>query len=241
MSDNFKNIFVISGSVTSGYGLAQNIPRWPELIEKSFPNFTVELFTEDNLSYQKAIEILASREITGEILIGYFGTRLGWPRIPIFMQWFLPEIFKRPTAFDLSVKFRADPRKPIKYIFRSFIKRFLKQLAVHLNLYKPEKKISELLEEIQLFFRIASEKFEKIYFIQHHHLEDGRLAFESQTYNSYYISILNFVRIQSEVEIEVIELPAEFFNPRNYLPDNLHLSMQGHVELSQILVQRLTR
>jgi len=85
MSDDIKKIVIISGSVTSGYGLSGNILRWPALIEMSAPNLQIDLYSEDNLSFQRAIEILDPKEVAGNILIAYFGTRVGWPRIPKLM------------------------------------------------------------------------------------------------------------------------------------------------------------
>jgi hypothetical protein len=155
------------------------------------------------------------------------------------MKFFLPGVLRRTTAFDLPIRVQVNRRTSIKYKFRGYIKKIVKHLAIHLDLYKPEKTLGELLEEIKIFLRIASEKFEKVYFIQHHHLEDGRLQFESQVYQEYYLGILDFVRTQRDVNIEVIELPGDFLDQRNYLPDSLHLSLQGHVELCHLIVRSL--
>jgi hypothetical protein len=183
--------------------------------------------------------LLNSEDLNGDILIGYFGTRVGWPRLPKFMQFFLPDMFRRVTAFDLPLGEIESDKRTLKYKSRKQFKRFIKRLAIYFNAYKPEKEISELLGEIDIYFRTASLKFEKIYILQHHQYEDGRLAFETRIYNNYYYEILDFARSQNKENIEVIELPKEFLKAGNYLGDNLHLSMHGHVALSKIFIEKI--
>jgi len=241
MSDDIKKIVIISGSVTSGYGLSGNILRWPALIEMSAPNLQIDLYTEDNLSFQRAIEILDPKEVAGNILIAYFGTRVGWPRIPKLMTLMLPTKFRRITALDLPVRTRENQRKSFKYVFMKLTKSFIRQVAIRSHSYKPAKPIDELLKDMNSFLERAAEKFDIICYLQHHHLEVNRLAHESRIYNAYYDEILKFLHEQTRPGFEVIKLPAGFFKPTNFLPDNVHLSAEGHIELSQLLIKILLR
>ena len=241
MSDDIKKIVILSGSVTSGYGLLENIPRWPALVEMSVPNFQIELYTEDNLSFQRAIEILDPTEVAGDILIAYFGTRVGWPRISKLMALMLPAKLGGITALDLPVRVRENQRKTFKNVVKKLIKRFIKQVAIRSYTYKPEKPIDELLKELQSFLQQAAEKFDIIYYLQHHHLEVDRLKSESRIYNAYYDQILKFAFEQTHLRVEVIELPVNFFKPTNFLHDNVHLSAEGHMKLSELLIKILLR
>jgi hypothetical protein len=72
---------IISGSVTSGYGIPTEIPRWDKVFRDQLPEVPFETFCTDGMTFENAFNILSYSKFSGNMLILYFGTRIGWPRI----------------------------------------------------------------------------------------------------------------------------------------------------------------
>ena len=66
-------------------------------------NSQFQIYTKDGLTYEEALKLLQVNDYTGDILILYFGTRIGWPRISSAIAKKLPINFKNDRFLELSV------------------------------------------------------------------------------------------------------------------------------------------
>jgi hypothetical protein len=231
---------IISGSISSGYGLQTSVPRWPQFLSNQPQIQKFDLITRDGLTYGDAFKVLQENDYQGDILILYFGTRIGWPKISRSLERIWPINFKNEGYLELSAfhsnrKF-AQFRRGKRTVYRNLAK----FLGILLNQYKPEIPLKRCLSDLDLLFATSTQRFEKVIFLQHHHLSSNRLKYENSKYEKFYYSLLSFARGRSERNLVVLELPSDIYSNRYFLGDCVHLNREGHEKLGLFFLSFLS-
>ena len=226
---------IMSGSITSGYGIQPEVLRWPDYLAKNPLNEKFEIATKDGLTYEEALGMLRLNNFRGEILILYFGTRVGWPRISKNLATFFPKLSKNERYLELSAfrstrKF-ASFRRGKKIFFRNFAK----FIGIFLNQYRPDIPLKKCLTDLDLLFAESTQRFKRVIFLQHHHLNSNRLRYENSKYDKFYNSILSFASERFEKNLIIVELPSDIFSSRYFLSDCVHFNLEGHKKMGNFL------
>jgi len=233
-----KVVQIIGGSASTAYALDEGQLPWPELIGKRFPELDFKHASQGGLTIVQGINLLHDIP-ESDILIFHFGTSIGWPIS-------LGKISKR-FGFDPKNEF-AFQQPPKRYTgntiqrFRKLaklkIRNTLKYFFFFLGKYRPKTSLLEIDDQIQAILKIASPKFKKIIWIQHKSLPLIRTLVERRTYNNYYARIAEILTNNISDKFIFIQLPENFLTSDNYLVDGVHLSSQGHKELTELIEEK---
>lgn len=230
---------IISGSVTSGYGIPEEILRWDKVFAHQVPGNYFVSVCKDGMTHEDALKILNEGEFGGEILILYFGTRMGWPKLGKRIGTFLP--YKRKNQGYLDIPAYRSRRKGsrMRRILKRTARVFMKSLGILLRQYKPELPIDKTLNDLDLLLTMTAKKFTRVIYIQHHHLSTRRLKYESKKYEKFYECLLTAVRTRPESNIFLVEMPKNIFTTNYFLPDSVHFNEQGHYEFGCFLAKEI--
>jgi|688.fasta_scaffold387643_2 hypothetical protein len=232
-----KMNLIISGSITSGYGISAHVSRWDEVFRDQLSEKTFESVCMDGMTHESAFDILCRPESNGELLILYFGTRIGWPRIGKLFDKFLLFELKNSGYLDLSVFNSLRKGARMRRISKRITRILLKSLGILLRLYKPELPKDKVLQDLDLLLTIAAKNFNWVIYIQHHHLSTRRLRYESKKYEKYYSLLLSAVRSRPESNILLVEMPKDIFSAKFFLLDCVHYSDLGHNKFGSFLAK----
>jgi hypothetical protein len=232
-----KMNLIISGSITSGYGISAHVSRWDEVFRDQLSEKTFESVCMDGMTHESAFDILCRPESNGELLILYFGTRIGWPRIGKLFDKFLLFELKNSGYLDLSVFNSLRKGARMRRISKRITRILLKSLGILLRLYKPELPKGKVLQDLDLLLTIAAKNFNWVIYIQHHHLSTRRLRYESKKYEKYYSLLLSAVRSRPESNILLVEMPKDIFSAKFFLLDCVHYSELGHNKFGSFLAK----
>ena len=231
--------FIISGSVTSGYGIPDEIPRWDKVLSDHILERKFDSICVDGMTHENALKILYGRDLRGEILILYFGTRIGWPKISNQFKKNLPYKLGNNGFLDLPAYYSVRKSSRRRRVLKRIIRMFIKSLGILFKQYKPELPKEKMLSDLDHLLTMAAKNFDHVFYIQHHHLSSRRLKYESKKYDAYYELLFNAVRSRSEVNIHLVEMPKDIFTSEFFLPDCVHFSEQGHFKFGLLLAQTL--
>jgi hypothetical protein len=235
--DPFLMNLIISGSVTSGYGLSPEIPRWDKVFRDQLPELTFETVCTDGMTHENALNILRNSKINGDTLILYFGTRIGWPRIGNSFSRFFPYKIKNGGYLDLPVFNSVAKGARMRRILRRISRILIKSLGILFKQYKPDLPKDKVLKDLDLLLTFAASNFNRVIYIQHHHLSTKRLKYESNKYENYYSLLLGAVRLRFESNIVLIEMPKDIFAEKFFLPDGVHFSNLGQRKFGIFLAE----
>lgn len=226
---------IISGSITSGYGISDEIPRWDKVLSDQISESKFVSVTKDGMTHENALKILYDRDFCGDILILYFGTRIGWPKISDQLRSKLPYRLKNNGYLDLPAHYSVRKGSTQRRFLKRIARQSIKILGILFRQYKPELPKDKILNDLDLLLTLAAKNFKHVIYIQHHHLSSWRLGYESKKYDAYYGSLLNAVRSRSEENIYLIEMPKDIFSFEYFLPDLVHFSALGHYKFGLYL------
>lgn len=226
---------IISGSITSGYGVSTDVCCWDKVFRDQLLDPTLESVCMDGMTHKNAYDILCRPESSGELLILYFGTRIGWPRIGKLFDKFSLFKLENNGYLDLSVHNSVRKGARMRRISRRITRILLKSLGILLRLYKPELPKDKVLRDLDLLLTISAKNFNWVIYIQHHHLSTRRLRYESKKYEKYYSFLLSAVRSRPESNILLVEMPKDIFSAKFFLPDCVHYNEQGHNKFGSFL------
>jgi hypothetical protein len=131
---------IISGSVTSGYGIPPEIPRWDKVFRDHLSELLFETVCTDGMTHENALNILRNSKFNGNTLILYFGTRIGWPRIDNSFSRFFPYKVKNGGYLDLPVFKSVRNGAKMRRISRRISRILIKSLGILFKQYKPDLK-----------------------------------------------------------------------------------------------------
>lgn len=228
---------IISGSITSGYGISADISRWDKVFRDQLPDLTLESVCVDGMTHENAFDILCHPESSGELLILYFGTRIGWPRVGNILGKFSLFKLENNGYLDLSVFHSVHKGGRMRRISKRINRMLLKRLGILLKLYKPELPKDKVLQDLDQLLVIAAKNFNWVIYIQHHHLSTRRLRYESKKYEAYYELLLGAVRSRPESNILLAEMPKDIFSAKYFLLDCIHYNEQGHHKFGSFLAK----
>jgi hypothetical protein len=233
------SIKIIGGSIISKYGLlpgAKNITT--SLLENKPSLYLKRELSIGGLSFSQAIPKLDELNET-DILVLYFGTSVGWPRISRKMENHLRPELLTSTAFHLPVykspKFVNRVRAKLRHIERNL----LKLIMFPLGLYKPRHSLEDLPNLIQAIEHIADKKFQLIIWVQHNSLGYRRLWLEQKIYKRYYLEILKELEKHKSPHFRILTPSREFLVQENYLLDGVHLSEIGHARMGEMISKEI--
>ena len=192
---------IISGSITSGYGLSGEIPRWDKVFADQVSDNDFVSICKDGMTHEDALKILNDRELGGEMLIFYFGTRMGWPKLSKRISAFLPYKRKNHGYLDIPAYYSARKSSRVRRILKRTTRMLIKSLGILLRQYKPDLPKDKVLNDLDTLLTMAAKKFTRVIYIQHHHLSTRRLRYEAKIYENFYISLISAVRSRPEENI----------------------------------------
>ena len=229
------NLKIIGGSIISNYGLkvgAKNITS-TILARNSSINLEKEI-SVGGLSFSQAIPMLDELSHT-EILIMYFGTSVGWPRISRKMENHLRPEMLTSTTFHIPLYKSIILSHRIKAKIRHLERNLFKLILYPFGLYKPRHSLEDLPNLIKAIEHIADRKSCLIIWVQHNSLGYRRLWLERHVYKRYYKEILSELDKEKSPHFRILSPGKDFLVQENYSLDGVHLSELGHERMGVMI------
>jgi hypothetical protein len=230
---------VLGGSIISNYGLSGGEQTIGEVLDKENKNLYVKRDQSiSGLTFSKAIPAIESLNTT-DILVLYFGTSVGWPRISRKMIGHLqPELLK-PTSFHLPVYKSEVFYNRFKAKLRHFERNVLKLALFPFGLYRPRQSLEDLPDLVTAIQHLAEKKSGLIIWVQHHSLGYKRLWLERKIYSRFYRDIMKEIYTHRSPHFRIITLDKSFLVQENFLIDGVHFSAIGHHRMADLIYSEI--
>ena len=226
---------ILGGSIISNYGLRPNAKNMTDLILVRNPSINLDKeISVGGLGFSQAIPILDELSHT-EILIMYFGTSIGWPRISRKMENYLKPEMLTSTTFDIPLYKSVILSHRIKAKIRHLERNLFKLILYPFGLYKPRHSLEDLPNLIKAIEHIADRKSCLIIWVQHNALGYRRLWLERKSYKRYYKEILSELGKEKSPHFRILSPGNEFLVQENYALDGVHLSELGHERMGVMI------
>jgi hypothetical protein len=226
---------LIGGSIISNYGLRPNAKNMTDLILERNPSINLEKeISVGGLSFSQAIPMLDELRHT-EILIMYFGTSIGWPRISRKMENHLRPEMLTSTTFHIPLYKSIILNHRIKAKIRHLERNLFKFILYPFGLYKPRHSLEDLPNLIKAIEHIADRKSCLIIWVQHNSLGYRRLWLERHVYKRYYKEILSELDKEKSPHFRILSPGKDFLVQENYSLDGVHLSELGHERMGVMI------
>ena len=200
-------------------------------------NSKVELkreFCVGGLGFSQAIPLIEDLD-NSDVLVLYFGTSVGWPRISRKLENHLrPELMKQ-TAFHIPVYKSKKLTNRMKARARHLERNILKFILFPFGMYKPRHSIEDLPSLIAAIEHLAEKKSKLIIWVQHNSLGYRRLWLERKVYGRYYREILHTLEKFKSPHFRVLTPGQNFLIQENFLVDGVHLSEIGHARMGKLI------
>jgi hypothetical protein len=235
-----KVVQIIGGSASTAYALDEGQLPWPELIAERYPQLTIKHIPKGGMTLVQSIEFIYQIEKC-DLLILHFGTSLAWPES--LLRW-----SKRlRVSRDYSFYFHQPPKSYSGGIGSRLVKKLrlrirngMKYILFCFGLYKPRTSFQEIKDQISIVSKLASIKANNVLWIQHQPIQTNRIFLERSIFYRYYRETINSLAPMVSSNFRVLQLPKTFLRDQNYLLDGVHLTAQGHKELSELIEEKLT-
>jgi len=226
---------ILGGSIISNYGLRPNAKNMTDLILVRNPSINLDKeISVAGLGFSQAIPILDELNHT-EILIMYFGTSIGWPRISRKMENYLKPEMLTSTTFDIPLYKSVILSHRIKAKIRHLERNLFKLILYPFGLYKPRHSLEDLPNLIKAIEHIADRKSCLIIWVQHNALGYRRLWLERKSYKRYYKEILSELGKEKSPHFRILSPGNDFLVQENYALDGVHLSELGHERMGVMI------
>ena len=190
------------------------------------------------MSFSQAIPVIEDLQNT-DVLVLYFGTSVGWPRISRRMEDHLRPELNLPTSFHLPVHKSLKFANRFKSKFRHFERNVLKWILFPFGLYKPRHSLEDLPNLIMAIEHLAVKKSHLIIWVQHNSLGYKRLWLERAIYKRYYKEILKTLELYKSPHFRILTPNNGFLIQENYLVDGVHLSEIGHLRMGKLISEEI--
>lgn len=232
---------VIGGSIISKYGLMPNAKNLTGVLLSNEPSIYLKKeLSIGGLSFSQAIPTLDDLNHT-DILVLYFGTSVGWPRISRKMENHLRPELLTSTAFHIPVYKSKKLSNRIKAKIRHLERNLLKFFMFPFGLYRPRHSLEDLPNLIQAIEHIADRKSNLIIWVQHNSLGYRRLWLEQKIYKRYYREIISELEMHKSPHFRILTPGKDFLVQENYLLDGVHLSELGHERMGKMIADEIDR
>lgn len=228
-------IKLIGGSIISQYGLKNPDQRIGAFLRKL--NKSIYIKREQSiggLSFSQSIPIIESLNDT-DILVLFFGTSVGWPRISRKMEGHLRPELLESTSFHLPVYTSKKFQNRLKAKLRHLERNALKLILFPFGLYRPRHSLEDLPNLITAIEHLAERKSHLIIWVQHNSLGYRRLWLERKVYHRYYSEILECLENFRSPHFRILTPDDNFLIQENYLVDGVHLSEMGHERMANLI------
>lgn len=230
---------VLGGSVISKYGLNPDAKTISGSIISSKPQIYLKNeISIGGLSFSQAIPKIDELNHT-DILVLYFGTSVGWPRISRKLENHLRPELMTSTAFHLPVYKSVKLTNRLKAKIRHLERNILKLIMFPFGLYRPRHSLEDLPNLIQAIQHIADKKSNLIIWVQHNSLGYRRLWLEQIIYKRYYKEILETLQKFRSPHFRILTPSKEFLVQENFLIDGVHLSELGHARMGKLIAKEI--
>ena len=226
---------ILGGSIVSNYGLPSGQQSVGEVLAKKNKIIYVKQDQSiSGLTFSQAIPVIESLNTT-DVLVLYFGTSVGWPRISRKMEDHLrPELLKQ-TSFHLPVYKSEVFYNRFKAKLRHFERNVLKLALFPFGLYRPRQSLEDLPDLITAIQHLAEKKASLIIWVQHNSLGYKRLWLERKIYSRFYRDILKQIYTHRSPHFRIKILDKSFLVQENFLIDGVHLSALGHQRVADLI------
>lgn len=226
---------VLGGSIVSNYGLLSGEQSVGEVLaKKNKVIYVKENQSIGGLTFSKAIPVIENLN-TADVIILYFGTSVGWPRISRKMEGHLrPELLEQ-TSFHLPVYKSEFFYNRFKAKLRHFERNVLKLALFPFGLYRPRQSLEDLPDMVTAIQHLAEKKSGLIIWVQHNSLGYKRLWLERKVYSRFYREILKEIHIHRSPHFRIVTLDKSFLAQENFLIDGVHLSALGHQRVADLI------
>lgn len=230
---------IISGSITSGYGLLPETPRWYQIMQNNLSGIDFEIRTKDGMNFDDASKVINQVRKEGDILILYFGTRIGWPKISKTISAVLPFLKKNSGYLDLSIKEKESEVHKFHKVIKNCRRNSIKFIGILFRQYKPVIPLSKSIVDLRNLLLESESKYKTIIYIQHHHFFSNRLRYETRRYEKIYHGLLQSAESLDLANLYVIEFPRDLLRADFFLPDCVHFSKMGHHTFGKFMAQKI--
>lgn len=235
------SIKIIGGSIISKYGLMPNAKNITGvLLEKKPSIYLKKELSIGGLSFSQAIPKLDELNHT-DILVLYFGTSVGWPRISRKLENHLRPELLTSTTFHIPIYKSKKFSNRIKAKVRHFERNILKFIMFPFGLYRPRHSLEDLPNLIQAIQHISDRKSNLIIWVQHNSLGYRRLWLEQKIYNRYYREIISELEKHKSPHFRILTPGKDFLVQENYLLDGVHLSELGHERMGKMIANEIDK
>ncbi len=230
---------VLGGSVISHYGL----PNKGQSVAKILNNKNKKIYVKrdqsiSGLTFSQAIPLIETLD-SADVLVIYFGTSVGWPRISRKMEGHLrPQLLKQ-TSFHLPVYKSEVFYNRFKVKLRHFERNVLKLALFPFGLYRPRQSLEDLPDLIAAIHHLAEKKSGLIIWVQHNSLGYKRLWLERKIYSRFYRDILKEIYTHQSPHFRIITLDKSSLVQENFLIDGVHLSALGHQRMADLIYSEI--
>jgi hypothetical protein len=230
---------IIGGSIISKYGLILGAKNITSAILANEPSvYLKKEVSIGGLSFSQAIPKIDELNHT-DILVLYFGTSVGWPRISRKMENHLRPELLTSSAFHIPVYKSKKLSNRIRAKIRHLERNLLKLILFPLGLYRPRHSLEDLPDLIQAIEHIADRKSNLIIWVQHNSLGYRRLWLEQKIYKRYYREIISELGKHKSPHFRILTPDKDFLIQENYLLDGVHLSEIGHVRMGEMISKEI--
>ena len=230
---------VLGGSIVSNYGIPNEGQSLGEILNNENKKIYVKRDQSiSGLTFSQAIPVIESLN-TADVLVMYFGTSVGWPRISRKMENHLrPELLKQ-TSFHLPVYKSEVFYNRFKAKLRHFERNVLKLALFPFGLYRPRQSLEDLPDLVTAIKHLAEKKSGLIIWVQHNSLGYKRLWLERKIYSRFYRDILKEIYTHQSPHFRSIVLDKSFLTQENFLIDGVHLSALGHQRVADLIYSEI--
>jgi hypothetical protein len=226
---------IVGGSIISNFGLKTGSKNLTNSILSNNPQiYLTSEISIGGLSFSQAIPTIDDLNHV-DVLVLFFGTSVGWPRISRKMEDHLRPELLTSTTFHLPVYKSVKFSKRLKAKCRHLERNALKLILFPFGLYKPRHSLEDLPNLIKALDHIAERKSNLIIWVQHNSLGYRRLWLEQKIYKRYYREILQELHKYESPHFRILTPSKDFLVQENYLLDGVHLSEIGHARMGKVI------
>ena len=231
MKDKIR-VTVVGGSASAAFALKDSSHSWPQILARSLHQAEITHIHQNSLTFIRSVSLIDKLDST-KLLILHYGTSVAWPTSLINVG------HKLGLNIHNEVSFHQPPHLyggshliKARKVMKLRLRNALKYLLFLIGLYKPKLSFREIEDQVEAVIALASERAEKILWIQHKSLQSRRILLERLVYERYYRRVIEVLSRRSSSSFYVLPLKEDFQKEVNYLADGVHLSEQGHRELA---------
>ena len=230
---------VLGGSIVSNYGIPNEGQSLGEILNNENKKIYVKRDQSiSGLTLSQAIPVIETLD-SADVLVIYFGTSVGWPRISRKMEGHLrPQLLKQ-TSFHLPVYKSEVFYNRFKVKLRHFERNVLKLALFPFGLYRPRQSLEDLPDLVTAIQHLAEKKSGLIIWVQHNSLGYKRLWLERKIYSRFYRAILKEIYTHQSSHFRIITLDKSSLVQENFLIDGVHLSALGHQRMADLIYSEI--